>query len=399
MKKYLLRFLITLLLFLILPVTSPSAPSKTVSAASKKTYKNTLRSINGKRYYYNSKGKRAKSCWKTINGKRYYFRYNSQAATGFITIKNKRYCFTSSGVMRTGWYTRGKNRYYFDKATGVMAKGWQRINGKTYYFNSNGVMAKSTWIKGSYVDKNGIFQPKKKQSMSTLQSRLKKSIKGYRGKWSVYVKNLDTNQSLLINNRRVYAASLIKLFAMSTTYDCISDGKFKESSVSRLLNSMITVSSNDAFNSLVRKVGRTRINTWCKENGYTDTNQVHGLSPSSNLAGLRTGSGSNYTTVKDCGRLLESIYRGTCVSRSASKKMLNLLKKQTRRSKIPAGVPSGITVANKTGETDDVTHDAAIIYSKGATYILCVMGDTPGSGWSSAGNVTKISRIVYDFFN
>ena len=79
--------------------------------------------------------------------------------------------------------------------------------------------------------------------------------------------------------------------------------------------------------------------------------------------------------------------------------MLNLLKQQTRRTKIPAGVPSGVTVANKTGETDDVTHDAAIVYSRGATYILCVMGDVPGYGWNSAGNVKNISRIVYQYFN
>ena len=35
---------------------------------------------------------------------------------------------------------------------------------------------------------------------------------------------------------------------------------------------------------------------------------------------------------------------------------------QTRTGKIPAGVPSYVTTANKTGELDDTENDAAIIY-------------------------------------
>lgn len=79
--------------------------------------------------------------------------------------------------------------------------------------------------------------------------------------------------------------------------------------------------------------------------------------------------------------------------------MLSFLKQQQRRSKIPAGVPTGVTVANKTGETDDYTHDAAIVYSKGARYIICVMAHTPGSGWYNARNITKLSKIAYQYFN
>lgn len=186
---------------------------------------------------------------------------------------------------------------------------------------------------------------------------------------------------------------------MAAAYEKIDQGKLSESSVKSTINSMITVSSNDAFNTIVKKIGTSYINKWCKANGYTGTNQGHGLSPSSNNSGLTNGSGSNMTTVKDCGKLLESIYRGTCVSKSASKKMLKHLKGQQRRSKIPAGVPSGVTVANKTGETDDTTHDAAIVYSKGADYIICVMARCPGYAWSAASNITKLSRITYNYFN
>lgn len=412
----------------------------TAASTAKITYKNTFRIINGKRYYYGSKGKRVKKTWKTIKKRRYYFYADGHAATGpsviakkrylfsntgvllkngfktvngktyyvnskgivttgFKTISKKRYCFASNGVMRTGWYKKGKNTYYFNRKTGVMSKGWKTIDGKRYYFNSSGIMVTNDWVSSKYLDKNGVYDATKKLTLNGLEKKLRSAIKGYSGTWSVYVKNLDTNEAICINNKKIYAASLIKLYAMGAAYEKVKQGKLKESSVKNTINSMITVSSNDAFNTIVSRVGKTYINTWCKANGYNSTNQGHGLSPSSNNYGLNNGTGSNVTTVKDCGRLLESIYRGTCVSQSASKKMLAHLKKQQRRSKIPAGIPGGVTVANKTGETDDTTHDVAIVYSKGADYIICVMGSVPGGAWGASGNITKLSRITYNYFN
>lgn len=426
------------LLFLVFCLTIPAPIS--LAAGTNTVPRNTLRAENGKFYYYNSRGKKLKKAWKTIKKHRYYFTKDGSAATGtatiskkkylfsekgvllkngfktvngrkyyvnskgirstgWKTIKKKRYCFTSAGVLRTEWYKSGSKTYYFSSRDGAMYTGWHTIDGKQYYFNSKGVMAKNTWVGSKYLNSSGIYDAAKKMTMAKLQSKLRSTLKSYSGSWSVYVKNLDTGESFSINNRKMYAASLIKLYAMGAAYDKIQQGKIKESSVKSTIKNMITISSNDAFNTIVRKVGTTYVNKWCKKNGYTKTNQGHGLSPSSNNYGLSNGSGSNTTSVIDCGKFLESVYKGTCVSPSASKKMLKYLKQQTRRSKIPAGVPRGVTVANKTGETDDTTHDAAIVYSKGATYILCVMATTPGTAWSSASKITKLSRITYNYFN
>ena len=56
--------------------------------------------------------------------------------------------------------------------------------------------------------------------------------------------------------------------------------------------------------------------------------------------------------------------------------MRKLLLAQTRRWKIPSGIPSGIKVANKTGETSSVEHDMAIVYGKKKDYIICVFSNT-----------------------
>ncbi|MCC8046108.1 MAG: class A beta-lactamase-related serine hydrolase, partial [Clostridiales bacterium] len=63
--------------------------------------------------------------------------------------------------------------------------------------------------------------------------------------------------------------------------------------------------------------------------------------------------------------------------------------------------PDGISVANKTGETDEESHDVAIIFGEKTDYILCVMStgvDVMGAG--NAGNIIKqISSLAYETLN
>jgi beta-lactamase class A len=77
--------------------------------------------------------------------------------------------------------------------------------------------------------------------------------------------------------------------------------------------------------------------------------------------------------------------------------MLSLLLKQTVRTKIPSGVPSGQKVANKTGENSSVQHDIAIVYGKKTTYILCVYSAAGESSGVSA--IRAISKKVYNYLN
>lgn len=238
-----------------------------------------------------------------------------------------------------------------------------------------------------------------KSNLKKLETILRNNIKNCYGNWSVYVKNLNDGSSLTINDRKMYAASLIKLYAMSGCYTKIGQGKISEKAVSSTLYNMITWSSNDAFNSILRTIGKSYINTWCKANGYAETYECHGLSPSSNNYGLATANGSNYTSVKDCGKLLESIYNKKCVSKAYSEKMLKLLLQQHVNTKIPKGVPNGVKIAHKTGETTNYCHDVGIVYSKGATYIVCIMGEVRQNGWASQRNAIAISRTVYNYFN
>ena len=78
--------------------------------------------------------------------------------------------------------------------------------------------------------------------------------------------------------------------------------------------------------------------------------------------------------------------------------MKNLLLGQTVRQKIPAGIPSGIKVANKTGETSSVQHDMAIVYGKKTDYVICVFSSTGNENYSVT-RIRNISRTVYNYLN
>ena len=108
------------------------------------------------------------------------------------------------------------------------------------------------------------------------------------------------------------------------------------------------------------------------------------------------------TTVKDCGQLLERIYKGRMRQRGKHRQqMLDLLlKRQENTSKDPGrGIQAEVPTANKTGETDEDQHDIAIVYGAKTTYILCVMSEGWKSGGDAVQNIQNISSMVYNYLN
>lgn len=241
-------------------------------------------------------------------------------------------------------------------------------------------------------------------------------ISGYDGEWSVYVKDLESNEDFALNDKPLYSASLIKAFVMAKTYQDMDDVLKNEAAqmkttvdntkvqdkVNTLLWNMITVSDNESCNELGRLQsdtydfidGAKQVNKYLKKEGYTKTSYQSTLHPSASKR--ITLGGHNQTTVTDCGKLLERIYRGECVSKEASEEMLDLLKNQQNTSKIPEGLGVDVPTANKTGETDEDQHDIAIVYGTKTTYILCVMSENASN---AIANIRNISRVVYNYLN
>ncbi|MDR2714894.1 MAG: serine hydrolase [Coriobacteriales bacterium] len=333
--------------------------------------------------------------------------YAAQEAT-LQTSENSAEQTPENGAPQTpsGWVTEGKYSYYYYK--GQKLTGWQEIAKKKYYFNKNGQMQTNKMIsKNKYVNKKGVLIDKKdifkhgKKGLKPLEKKLKKMTAQYGGTQAIYVKNLDTNEYLIINNNQIYPASVIKVFNMGCAYEQMEKKKFKKTTqVKSWLNSMITVSSNDSYNYLLQKIGdgnvlkgTNRLNAFCQKHGYTKTTGHGTLHPSHFSPQF---NGYSYTTAQDCGHIMEDIWRGTLVSEAASKEMLNILKKQTFRYSIPAGLPKGIKSANKTGAIPGIDHDAAIVFGKKTNYVIVVLTKDDGA---AIAHTKSISKAVYKYLN
>ena len=222
--------------------------------------------------------------------------------------------------------------------------------------------------------------------MVKLKKSLNEEIDKLGGKWSLYLKRMDTNQTIRINDdEKMVAASLIKLFIAGEFYTLAEEGELDADSFRSSPDLMISASDNGAANTLISACTMDKINDFARENGYEETEL--------NRRMLEWNGTENYTSARDCGKMLEQVLKGEYVSEEASERILEDLRNQQRTSKIPAGVPKEVKTGNKTGELDNVDNDAAIIWAPGCTYILCIMSSDTGG---RIAEIRKLSSIVYD---
>jgi beta-lactamase class A len=157
---------------------------------------------------------------------------------------------------------------------------------------------------------------------------------------------------------------------------------------------MLTVSDNDATNELVKRLGSgdaaegmRRVNAFCTEHGLTDSNMGRLMLDFSSTE-------DNYTSVRDSAAFLRSLYYGRLCG---SEKMLSYLKQQQRTGKLPAGIPTGVETANKTGELDDVENDVALVFVEGNPYVISVMTGELTDTAATRAWIVELSEAVYEY--
>ncbi len=205
--------------------------------------------------------------------------------------------------------------------------------------------------------------------------------------FSFMIKNLDTGAFIVHNNKEMRSASLIKLFVAEAVYKKADAGEYtltKEKKADMEL--MLAQSNNEAVNRFIDDFGGenslrkitddNEINKIIKEHGYLKTELQHKMydeEPPGKPMGYK-----NITSVEDVTALLEKLYKKELFSEPYNSQMMEILKSQQRRTKIPARITekySDITVANKTGELFAVDNDAAVIMGKNFNLSFVLMTD------------------------
>jgi len=265
-----------------------------------------------------------------------------------------------------------------------------------------------------------------------LKKHLETEIRKSGAKVSLAFKDLESGEELLIRaDEMMHAASLMKVPVMIEVFRQAERGKYsledkipvinqfksivdgsiyslyaaddsdeeiygligEKLSVRELVEHMITVSSNLATNILIELVGVENIMETMKELGINNMKVLRGVEDTKAYEkGL-----SNTTDALSMMQVMLSVAEGKAASPEACREMIEILSQQKFRAKIPAGIPEGVKVANKTGSITRTDHDAAIVFPEGQKpYVLVILTKGLEDREKAEQLIANLSRIIYD---
>jgi beta-lactamase class A len=202
------------------------------------------------------------------------------------------------------------------------------------------------------------------------------------------------DEKILVKNefKSIVDGSLYSLTVTDDSDDDIYRYIDKELSIRELVHRMITVSSNLATNILIELVDAQNI---MKTLAGLSIHKMKVLRGVEDLKAYEKGL-NNQTDAWSMMQVMLSLVEGTACSKEACKEMIDILSRQKFRAKIPAGIPDGIRVANKTGSITRIDHDAAIVFPIGRKpYVLVILTRGIENREEAERLIAGLSSIVY----
>jgi beta-lactamase class A len=157
---------------------------------------------------------------------------------------------------------------------------------------------------------------------------------------------------------------------------------------------MVVLSDNTATNVLIDAVGMKAVNARMSALGLRRTLLRRRMI---DLEAARRGD-ENVSTPAELVRLLELIYRGEGLSKSAQDGLLAILKK-SKSSPLRRTVPANVALANKPGGLEGVAVDAGIVYLDRRPYVIAMMTTYLKENGAGDAAIEEASRRAFDYFN
>ena len=107
----------------------------------------------------------------------------------------------------------------------------------------------------------------------------------------------------------------------------------------------------------------------------------------------------NHGSPRDMAELLAMIAEARCASAPSCRLMVEIMRRQEWRDKIPAGLPPGLLVANKTGGVAGSSNDAALAFTPSGTPLVMVVfwkGLPERSRRQAAAAIATIAAELYE---
>lgn len=250
-------------------------------------------------------------------------------------------------------------------------------------------------------------------AQTSLDDRVKPLVGSFKGKVSLFAKNIDTGETYALNaDERVRTASTIKIAVMIEAFARVAEGKIKwtdevvlvkDKKVSgsgilselsdglRLsfrdaVNLMMILSDNTATNLVLDVVTTDAVNARMESLGFKNIKimrrvgsggeSVAGKDPENKKFGL------GMATPREMVLVMEKLERGEIVSAVVSKEMLDLMKREQGRNAIGRSLWS-VPMASKYGALDRLRSAVGILYTKKGKIAMAISCDEmPETMWS-----------------
>jgi len=272
--------------------------------------------------------------------------------------------------------------------------------------------------------------------LDRLKASIERITRSVNATWGIYVKCLETGEEVAINaDQQMDTMSVIKIPLIAEVFEQLKAAKFKLTdkytlaaedirpgtgtlrsmdpgavmTVKDLITYMIIVSDNTATDVLYRMVGGPE--------AVTKRMETYGLKvtkapwPSSKwFADLRAASSADefhrqaktpygLSSPREIGILLERMEKGTLVDADSSKLMLQIMRGQLYRTRIPRYL-SGWRIPHKTGDfLPYIGNDVGVLEAPGRTVILSVFtANHFGSGETLEETIGRVAEQVGAYF-
>ncbi|QDR82397.1 serine hydrolase [Sporomusa termitida] len=257
--------------------------------------------------------------------------------------------------------------------------------------------------------------------MERLHTKIQTLLAQYSCRSAVIVRNESTGNALAINPAMVFpAASMIKIPIMIEVMRQAAAGKLPlaktvaitsqmqtggagilkelqpgiKMTVAELVTLMIILSDNTATNVLIDLAGMAAINAAITGLGLRSTVLQRKMM---DFAAAKAGR-ENLTSAADLARLFAGIAGSTpAVPPPYNAMMLDILKRQQIRDKLPFYLPAEVIIAHKTGTLAGAEHDGGILFAPGGPYIICVLTAELTANYEGLQLVAMIGKIIYEY--
>jgi len=250
-------------------------------------------------------------------------------------------------------------------------------------------------------------------AQTKLDDQVKPLVASFKGKVSIFAKNLDTGETYALNpDERVRTASTIKIAVMIEAFARVAEGKIKwtdevilakEKKVSGsgiltelsdglhltlrdAVNLMMILSDNTATNLVLEVLTTDAVNARMESLGFGNIKIMRRIGSGGESAAGKDPENKKYglgmATSREMVLVMEKLDRGEIVSPAASKEMIDLMKREQGRNAIGRSLWY-VPMASKYGALDRLRSAVAILYTKKGKIAMAISCDEmPETMWS-----------------